>query len=178
MAANGKLTAPDLRAHRSLTLAEAEALTLEQRRVRAANLGYDPDSCDWVNWVLMESLPTRQRREARMRRNMLHVEGRLSRLRREGYSFDEQHRLVAPVRPPAARVIATGRTPRSRRTRRGSASRDGPSSSSDGEPPGGDEPPLRLSFVDTLPEDVDESVGPLIRMQAHERRRAGTKATA
>ena len=131
-----ELTAPDLRAHLALTLAEVEALTPEERRIRAANLGYDPDACDWANWVLMQSLPERRKREAKIRRDMLHAEGRLSRLRRDGYWFDAEHRLQAPEPSfPRSRQGVFSRAPRSRRARVATRSRSpGSRTSGDDDP--------------------------------------------
>lgn len=123
---------------RTLTAEQVTALTPEQRRARANALEFDP-KFPWADWVLMESLPAGREREARSRRNILRNRALLSRLRREGYWFDTEHRLQAPATSfPRPRQGAASRAPRSRRTRTRTASaagRDGPLDGSEGEPP-------------------------------------------
>jgi hypothetical protein len=70
--------------------------------------------------------------------NIRRTRGRLARLKRDGYSFDAEHRLVAPAltrtRPPD-RSRAQARPREHRPARRASASsRDGPSRSDDDDP--------------------------------------------
>jgi len=123
---------------RTLTAEQVTALTPEQRRARAKALESDPNF-PWADWVLQKSLPARRASEARSRRNILRNRALLSRLRRDGYWFDTEHRLQAPVtRLPRPRQGAASRAPRSRRTRTRTASaagRDGPLDGSEGEPP-------------------------------------------
>jgi hypothetical protein len=78
--------------------------------------------------------------ESRQRRNMqnlLRNRARLAQWKREGYSFDAEHRLVAPaltrIRKPVVRAPERPREQKAR-TRSTSSSRDGPSEPSD-EPP-------------------------------------------
>jgi hypothetical protein len=79
-----------------------------------------------------------EKRQRLIKRNMLRHQAKLATWKREGYTFDAEHRLVAPE------PRESGSRPRERRTRRRGgavrtrpgASRDGPGlSESDDEPP-------------------------------------------
>jgi len=76
------------------------------------------------------------RRQAENLRNMRRSVQRLAQLKREGYSFDAEHRLVAPPNPIIPRCAASrSERPRERRARRSS-------SGSRGDPDPESEPPL------------------------------------
>jgi hypothetical protein len=79
-----------------------------------------------------------ERRQRQNMRNLLHNQARLARLKREGYSFDAEHRLVAPavtrIHAPARRVNRERRP--AGRSRARAPSGDDPSPESD--------PPLRV----------------------------------
>jgi hypothetical protein len=107
----------------------AEARIDEFRR----SLGEEP--AEWLKEDIRSG--ERDRRVAQNLANLRHSVQRLEQLKREGYSFDAEHRLVAPPKPiiPRCAESRSGR-PRERRARRSasSGSRDDP----DPEP----EPPL------------------------------------
>jgi hypothetical protein len=74
----------------------------------------------------------KERRDQRSMQNLLRDRARLAQWRREGYSFDSEHRLVAPQRPTGGRPRHEGRE--SRPSRRRSGTRASPSGD-EGEPP-------------------------------------------
>jgi hypothetical protein len=88
------------------------AFELELRRNMAAN-GETP-----AEWLIAEIRSGRwEARQRQNRENMIHHLARLARLRREGYSFDAEHRLVAPSRPRNWRDGSRERRPAGRRAR-------------------------------------------------------------
>ena len=80
-----------------------------------------------VDWILAIG-PEREKASARRsRRNILKNSARLAQLRRDGYWFDAEHRLQAPIASaPTGRVLVASRAPRSRSARRTSSSRGDP----------------------------------------------------
>jgi hypothetical protein len=101
-------------------------------------------------WLIAEIRCGRwEQRQQESMRNLLHGKARLARLKHEGYSFDAEHRLVAPA---LSRICAPERRenearPRGRRAQRsGTSSRDGPGLGEDS-----DEPPPDLSRLRPLP---------------------------
>jgi hypothetical protein len=95
-----------------------------------------------------------EKRQQRNMQNLLRDRARLAMWKREGYSFDEEHRLVAPARrEPVARPRErrARRRTTARRTRAG-ASRDGPGESDL-------DPPLEVLPLSRFRRDVDAWLG-------------------
>jgi hypothetical protein len=94
-----------------------------------------------LDWILAIG-PEREKASARRsRQNIFKNRARVAQLRRDGYWFDEEHRLQAPLESaPTGRVLVAPRAPRSRRTRR-------TSSSARGDPDPSDEPDPDLEAV-------------------------------
>jgi hypothetical protein len=104
-------------------------------RISLAEKGEEPAT--WI--ILMIRTGAWEARQRQNRLNMRVNRGRLARLRREGYTFDAEHRLVAPclagVQPSGSRTVDQAR-PREHRAKRATvAARDGPSRSEDDDPP-------------------------------------------
>jgi hypothetical protein len=136
-----------------LTPAEFEA----ELRANLAAQGEEP-----ADWLIAEIRSGRwKQRQRQNMRNLQHVQARLTRLKREGYTFDAEHRLVAPaltrIQAPLCRGPSRERRPQTRRVRRTvAASRDGPHLPDD-------EPPLASSWRGLVAASV--------RLSAHVERR-------
>jgi hypothetical protein len=71
-----------------------------------------------ATWLVKEIRCGRwEKRQQRNLRNLWRNQARLMQWRRKGYTFDSEHRLVAPQRPCTSRPRQEGRAPRSRRQR-------------------------------------------------------------
>lgn len=111
-------------------------------RLGCLNRGCVPDDGDWEIREIRSG--QWERRTKRNDRNIRRDQAKLAQWKRDGYSFDAEHRLVAPP-SPSSRATARPREHRARRrttTRatRAGASRDGP-----GEPE--PEPPDDLAVM-------------------------------
>jgi hypothetical protein len=130
----------------ALSLADCEAYWNAQgKQLRAAQERWRAHEREWrANLAAQGLLPAewlvadirsgaKERRDQRNMQALLHDRARLARLKRDGYSFDANHRLVAPA---LARVHTPERResearPRGRRARRSGSSRKSPSSEPD-----------------------------------------------
>jgi hypothetical protein len=89
--------------------------TERKYRLECAERGYEPTPDDWVITDIRSG--EWERRRKRSMQNLLHDRARLTRLKREGYSFDAEHRLVAPAltRIEVPEPRESGARPRERR---------------------------------------------------------------
>jgi hypothetical protein len=89
-----------------------------------------------ADWLLAKGPKRHAADMERMRRTMLSNRARLAQLRRDGYWFDEEYRLQAPIASaPTGRILVASRAPRSRSARRTSSTRGDPDPSDEPEPP-------------------------------------------
>jgi hypothetical protein len=80
-----------------------------------------------ADWLLAKGPERYAADMERMRRTMLSNRARLAQLRRDGYWFDEEHRLQGPIASaPTGRILVASRAPRSRSARRTSSARGDP----------------------------------------------------
>jgi hypothetical protein len=105
-----------------LTPAEFEA----ELRANLAAKGEEP-----ADWLIAEIRSGRwKQRQRQNMRNLQRNQVRLVRLKREGYTFDAEHRLVAPaltrIHAPLRRAVARPRERRARRTARTTGARGDP----------------------------------------------------
>src|SRR5215204_1818398 len=105
-----------------------------EARIDEFRQGCGAEPQEWVKEAIRSG--EWDRRQAENLRNMRRSVQRLAQLKREGYSFDAEHRLVAPPNPIIPRCAASrSERPRERRARRSS-------SGSRGDPDPESEPPL------------------------------------
>jgi hypothetical protein len=118
-------------------------LTAAQKRWRAHELEWRQNMAAKGDkptaWLVVDIRSGRkEQRDQRSQLNALRSQARLAQLQRQGYSFDEEHRLVAPPITAATITYSRGASrqqrPQSRRVACGS-SRDGPRRPEDSDRP-------------------------------------------
>jgi hypothetical protein len=117
-----------------------QRLTPKQRESlirRHGTWAYLQDGTLKADWLLLMGPEAWEERQRANRQSMLKRRAWLQQLRRDGYWFDEEHRLQAPVAAaPTGRVQVAARAPRRRTVRRSQPS------SARGDPNPEPEPPL------------------------------------
>lgn len=111
---------------------------------------YWPDDTLKADWLLRMGPEAWEANQRAVRRNMLKNKARMERLRRQGYWFDEERRLQAPVTPRAEAPAAVVSRPREHRSR--GSQRSGPRG--DPSPSEPEPPPLRVVPVSRFRRDV------------------------
>jgi hypothetical protein len=79
---------------------------------------YTPDGTLKPDWLLAMGPKAWEAQQRKNLQAMLRSQARLAQLRRDGYWFDDQHRLQAPLQDPGRRIQAAVRAPRRRTVRR------------------------------------------------------------
>jgi hypothetical protein len=79
---------------------------------------YTPDGTLKPDWLLAMGPRAWEAQQRKNMEQMLRSRARLAQLRRDGYWFDDQHRLRAPLQVPGRRVQVAARAPRRRTVRR------------------------------------------------------------
>lgn len=119
---------------------EERRLTPEQREQREELIrereewAYWPDGTLKADWLLVMGPEKDEAQQRRLRQQLLQNRARLEQLRRDGYWFDEDHRLQAPIGVATpGRVQVAARSPRRRSIRSSSAKARAPD---EGDPTG------------------------------------------
>ena len=124
--------------------AEGKRRKLEEEKVRRhlvanANIAADGMPAGWLIEQIRSGESERLRAEGR--RNYLMNRAKMARLRREGYTFDTEHRLVAPRTPTVSHRGERERRPAAGARRSSTRTHSG----SRGDPPQDSDPPSGLS---------------------------------